>query len=524
MYKNYLKIAFRDFVRHKSMSLINTFGLAIGMAVCILLLLWVQDEMSYDNFHTNGDNLYRVIQVGVWNDGETYGSSTIPYMLAPILHEEFPEIIDHVRLRTFNGAMMQVDDKTFYEDNVLLSEVSLFKMFSFELLKGDPGIVLKDIHSIILTEDTAHKYFGDDDPIGKVIRYNDNIDFTVTGIAANPPQNSSINFNMIIPFEILGEERITGWSWESPGYVQLQEETDFASFSEKIVDTIVRHHPDNENTILLQPLSRVHLYNPLGHPESLIFVLIFASIGIIVLLIACINFMNLSTARSAKRAREVGIRKVVGANKKQLIGQFLCKSILLAFISLIIAFVLVELFLPAFNQLSGKELSVEPSNITFLLNLIGITLFVGIVSGSYPALYLSSFKPNKVLKSGNVPKKKNRFRTVLVVFQFTISIALIICTATVYNQLQFVQNKDLGYTKDYIVSIPMNAKLKESFTAFKEELGKSTNILGVTNASTSPAYVGNVNPVLGKGKLMTKEFFSGSISWSMNFWIYSIWK
>ncbi len=375
MFKNYLKIAFRSFVRHKSMSLINIIGLAVGMAVCILLLLWVQDEMSYDNFHQNGDNLYRAIQVGVWNDGETYGSSTIPYALTPVMQEDYPEIVDHVRLRTLSGRMMQVEDKTFFED-ILLTEPSLFKMFSFEMLKGDPQVALKEIHSIILTEDTAHKYFGDKDPIGKVIRYDDRIDFTVTGIAANPPENSSIIFNMIIPFEILGEERITGWSWESSGFVQLQDGTDIASFSEKIVDTIVRHNPDNENTVLLQPLSRVHLYNPLGHPESLIFVLIFAAIGIIVLLIACINFMNLSTARSAKRAREVGIRKVVGADKKQLIEQFLSESILLAFISLIIAFVLVELFLPAFNQIADKELAVEPSNLTILFSVIGITLFV----------------------------------------------------------------------------------------------------------------------------------------------------
>ena len=500
MFKNYLKIAFRGFIRHKSMTLINIFGLAIGMAVCILLLLWVQDEMSYDKFHQNSKNIYSLVQKGVWNDGQTYGSRTIPYRLAPLMHELYPEVENHVRLRTFGGAMMQVDDKTFYEDDVLLTEPALFEMFSFELVKGDLEVVLKEIHSIILTEDTAHKYFGDEDPMGKVIRFNDNIDFTVTGIAANPPPNSSINFNMIIPFEILGQERITGWSWESSGYVQLQQGVDFDAFSEKISHTITEHHPDNKNTVLLQPLSKVHLYNPLGHPESLLFVLIFAAIGIIVLLIACINFMNLSTARSAKRAREVGIRKVVGADKKQLIGQFLSESILLAFISLIVAFLLVELFLPAFNQLSGKELSVKPSNITFLLNLIGITLFVGIVSGSYPALYLSRFKPTKVLKSGNAPKTKNKFRTVLVVFQFTISIALIICTATVYNQLKYIQNKDLGYTKDYIVTVPMNAELGESFTAFKEELKKETNIIGITNASTSPAYVGNVNPAIWEGK------------------------
>ncbi len=500
MFKNYLKIAFRGFIRHKSMTIINTFGLAIGMAVCILLLLWVQDEMSYDKFHQNSENIYSLVQEGVWNDGQTYGNRTIPYRLAPLMHEEFPEITYHVRLRTFNGAMMQVDDRTFYEDNVLLSEVSLFDMFSFELLKGAKEVVFKEIHSIILTEDTAHKYFGDEDPMGKVIRFNDNIDFTVTGIAANPPRNSSIIFNLIIPFEILGEERINSWSWESSGYIQLNEKTSLPEFREKIRNTIIDNSEDGDTLARIQHLSRVHLYNPLDEPENLIFVLIFAAIGIIVLLIACINFMNLTTARSAKRAREVGIRKVVGANKKQLIGQFLSESILLAFISLIIAFVLVELFLPAFNQLAGKELSVELSNITFLLNLIGITLFVGIVSGSYPALYLSHFNPNKVLKSGNAHQTKNRFRTVLVVFQFTISIALIICTATVYNQLKYIQNKDLGYTKDYIVTIPMNAELRDSFAAFKVDLTKYNDILGITNASTSPAYVGNVNPAIWEGK------------------------
>ena len=500
MIKNYLKIAFRSFIRNKNITLINILGLAIGMAVCILLLLWVKDEFSFDKSHKNSDNIYNVIQEGVWNDGQIYGNRTIPYILTPLMHELYPEIENHVRLRTFSGAMMQVDSKTFYEDNVLFTEPALFEMFSFDLIKGDLEVVFKEIHSIILTEETAHKYFGNEDPMGKVIRFNDNIDFTVTGIAANPPQNSSIIFDIIIPFEILGEERINSWSWESSGYIQLHENTSLPKFREKIKNTIIDNNEDGDTLVRIQPLSKVHLYNALDEPESLIFVLIFAAIGIIVLLIACINFMNLATARSAKRAKEVGIRKVVGAEKKQLIGQFLSESILLAFISLILAFVLVELFLPAFNQLSGKELDANPSNITFLLNLIGITLFVGIVSGSYPALYLSGFKPNKILKSGNAPKTKNKFRTVLVVFQFTISIALIICTATVYNQLHYVQNKDLGYTKDYIVAVPTNAELIKSFPSFKEELLKNTNILGVTNASTSPANVGNVNPAIWEGK------------------------
>ena len=233
MFKNYLKIAFRGYIRHKSMTLINTFGLSIGMAVCILLLLWVQDEISFDKFHQNSENLYNLIQEGVWNDGQTYGNRTIPYRLAPLMNELYPEVENHVRLRTLGGAMMQADDKTFYEDDVLLTEPALFEMFSFELIKGDLEVVLKEIPSIILTEATAHKYFGDEDPMGKVIRFNDNMDFTVTGIAANPPRNSSIFFNMIVPFEILGEERINSWSWESSGYIQLNEKTSLPEFREK---------------------------------------------------------------------------------------------------------------------------------------------------------------------------------------------------------------------------------------------------------------------------------------------------
>jgi len=500
MFKNYLKVAFRNFGRNKAYSFINIFGLAIGMAVCIILLLWVQDELSFDKFHNNSDQIYSLVQEGVWNDGETYGNRTIPYMLAPVMHEQYPEIEHHVRVRSFSGMMMTVDDKTLYEDDVLLTEPALFKIFSFDLIAGDLETAFNEIHSLILTEDTAEKYFGDEDPMGKVIRYNDTTDFTVTGIAANPPLNSSIYFSMIMPFEILGESRITSWSWESNGYIMLHENTDLEAFKKKIVNTIIEHGPDSKNLVRIQPLSWIHLYNPLDQPETMIFVLIFAAIGIIVLLIACINFMNLSTARSAKRAKEVGIRKVVGANRRGLIKQFLSESMLTAILAMIIAFVLVELFLPSFNNLAHKELNIVLSNTTFFVGLLIITLLVGLVSGSYPAFYLSHFNPSKVLKSGNAPRTKNRFRTILVVFQFSISIALIICTATVYYQLQYIQNKDLGFSKDFIVSVPMNSELDESFAAFKEEMFKNPNIQGVTASSTSPASVGNVNPAVWEGK------------------------
>ncbi|MFC1897984.1 ABC transporter permease [Candidatus Cloacimonadota bacterium] len=500
MLKNYLKIAFRNFRRNKAFTFINIVGLAIGMTVCIMLLLWVQDELSFDKFHKNSENIYNLIQEGVWNDGENYGNRTIPYCLAPLMHEIYPEIENHVRVRTFNGMMMQLDDKTFYEDDVLLTEPALFEIFSFDLVKGDLEVAFNDKHNLILTETTARKYFGDEDPMGKIIRYDDRVDFTVTGIAADAPENSTISFNMILPFEILGEERINSWSWESSGYIQLNKSTNLTDFGNKIINTVIDNRENGDTLVRVQPLSRVHLYDPLDQPEGLIFVLIFASIGIIVLLIACINFMNLATARSAKRAKEVGIRKVVGADRKSLIRQFMSESVLTALFALVVAFVLVELFLPNFNQLSGKNLDISLSNLVFILGLIAITLIVGVISGSYPAFYLSQFNPNKVLKSGNAPKTKNRFRTVLVVFQFSISIALIICTATVYDQINYLQNKDLGFSKDFIVSIPFNTELEESYDAFKEEMMKNPNILGVTNSSSSPANVGNVNPAVWEGK------------------------
>ena len=233
MIRNFLLTAYRNFTRNKIYTFINILGLAIGMSVCIMLLLWVQNELSYDKFHENKDQIYSLIQEGIWNDGETYGNRTIPYRLAPLMHEIYPEVKNHVRLRTYQSMMMQIDDKTFYENNMLLTEPALFEMFSFELVKGDLETAFKDIHNLILTEETARKYFGNQDPIGKVIRYNNQVDFTVTGIAANPPVNSSIYFDMIVPFEIIGENRINGWSWESQGYIQLIENTDIEAFKEE---------------------------------------------------------------------------------------------------------------------------------------------------------------------------------------------------------------------------------------------------------------------------------------------------
>jgi len=500
MFKNYLLIAIRSFRRNKVYTLLNVLGLAIGIAVCILLFLWVQNEISYDRFNINKDRIYSVIQKGIWNNDEEYGNYTIPYILTPLMHEIYPEIEEHVRLRTLSSRMIQYEEKTFFED-ILLTEPALFRIFSFDLIKGDIETALEDKYSIILTESIVKKYFGDEDPVGKVLRYSNRLDFTVTGVAADPPENSSVTFDMIASFKILGEERINSWSWESSGYIQLKEGTDVQGFSDKIENTIFENNPENKNTVRIQPLIMRHLYGPLDAPEALTFVLIFSAIGILVLLIGCINFMNLSTARSIKRAKEVGVRKVVGADKQELVRQFLIESVLLAFIALVIAILLSELFLPVFNQLANKDLTISITNFIFILSIILITILVGIVSGSYPALYLSRFQPDKVLKSSNASKTKNRFRTILVVFQFTISIALIISTVIVLNQMSYIRNKDLGFAKDHIISIPNNGELEESYSSFKDELLNNMDIYGVTYASTSPANVSNVNPATWEEKV-----------------------
>lgn len=499
MIRNFLITAYRNIIRNKIYSMINVAGLSIGLAVGILLFLWVQNELSYDRFHENKERIFSVIQKGIWNNDEVYGNTTIPYILTPLMHQSFPEIEEHVRLRTLPERMVQFEDKIFFED-ILLTESGLFGIFSFKLLKGDPDLVLEDKYSMVVTESTSRKYFGEADPVGKVLRYSNRLDFTVTGIIEDPPENSSVRFDVLAPFKILGEERINGWSWESSGYILLREGVDAAEFSGKIENFIRENNPENDNTVRIQPLTMRHLYGPLDEPQALTFVIIFAAIGILVLLIACINFMNLATARSMKRAREVGIRKVVGAERGSLIRQFLGESMLVTIIAMLLAIIIVELLMPMFNQLAARNLGINFTDPVFLSFLFLITIIVGFVSGSYPAIYLSRYEPEKVLKGSRSSRNGAGFRRVLVVFQFTVSIALIISTLIILNQMRFIRNKDLGFTREQIVSIPNNGELRESYSSFKEELLKDPSIIGVTSASTSPAEVGNVNPALWEGK------------------------
>jgi len=494
MIRNYLKIALRNIRRHKGYSFINIAGLAIGMACCILILLWVQDELSYDRFHENGSDIYRVIQDIKFADHDTTWAIT-QGPLGPSLAADFPEIINATRI-TGRRFRLTYDDKSF--DEILgMADGSIFEMFTFPLVKGDSATALSDPHSIVITEEMAEKYFGNEDPLGKTIKADNQWDFQVTGILKEVPHNSHLKFDFLIPFIFGRELNYTVDRWGNSQfrtYVQLQKGAPVEGVIQKISGYLFEKPTIEKDARLnLQPLARIHLYSNYEYDSAhgdITYVAIFSLIAFFILLIACINFMNLATARSGNRAKEVGMRKVSGAHKTDIVRQFYGESILLAFIALIVALTFVWLLLPTFNNLAAKELSLGvPGNLLVLLGLVGITLLTGVISGSYPALFLSSFQPVKILKGSlQSGSKGSVFRKVLVVFQFALTIFLIICTIAVYNQLNYMRNMKLGYEKEYMIYKGMRGDVRAKFDSVKNELLQNPNILGVTASSNVPTY------------------------------------
>jgi predicted permease len=497
MFKNYIKIALRNIKKHKGYSFINIAGLAIGMACCILILLWVQDELGYDLFHKNRRELYRVYTEVQYTDGRTNLFTQSYFPLARILKEECPDVVDAVRYASRSMLLIKHGDKSFADDNFGFADSSFFKMFTFPFVKGNPETALSDKFSVVITEEMSKKYFGNDDPIGKTLNVNNQFDVQVTGVIENVPHNSSLKFDFLLPYTLYwGPNWAESNSWGGnplETYVLLPKDALAEDAARKITDIKDKHDPPSATERVrldLQPLSRIHLY-ALGGGGLIRYVYIFSIIACFVLVIACINFMNLSTAKAGTRASEVGMRKVVGAGKTDLIKQFFGESVVLSFIALIGAILIVEIMLPAFNNLSGKRLSLDPSgNITIILGLMGITLFVGILSGSYPALFLSSFQPVKVLKgSFGSGSQRSLFRKILVVSQFTLSIFLIIGTIIIYKQLDYIKNRDLGYDKEHLVFVYMQGELKAKYESAKSELLRNSDILKVTRSLQLPSNI-----------------------------------
>ena len=498
MIKNYLKIVLRNIWRHKGYSFINITGLAIGMACCLLITIWVLDELSYDKFHENSPELFRVEENQHYS-GRVFHVTVTPHPLAPALKEEIPEIIDATRYVWAGGLLLRYGEKAFFEDNIRAVDPSFFQMFTFPLIKGDKNTAFDSPYSFVLSEEIAEKYFGEEDPLGKVISVNNQYDFTITGVMKNVPHSSYIQFDMVIPYKFLkktGKTRDSFGSNSIQTFVQLQKGIPVEQCNEKIFGFIRTRLPKSVTDLVLMPYTDMHLHENWGYVKTagaIQYVYIFSIIAFFVLFIACINFMNLSTARSANRAKEVGMRKVVGALRRHIIRQFYGESVLFAFIALIFSVIIVTLLLPAFSKLAAKDLSWNVAGVGFILiGLVGITLFTGLIAGSYPALFLSAFQPVKVLKGSlKSGAGSSRFRKILVVIQFSLSIMLIIGTTVVYKQLNYMKNRRLGWDKEHLIYIPLRADIKKSYNSLKLELINDSRILGASGTSQLPTHIGS---------------------------------
>jgi len=489
MLRNLLKITIRNFKRQLGFSLLNILGLTIGMASFILITLWIMDELNYDKNHVNSNRIYSVYKSYFVSGSQTYNTST-PAPLAPKIKTDFPEIEAATRLSKFN-VLLRYDDKIFY-DELNMVDPDFLHMFSFDLLKGNPNSALLEPNSVIISEHIAEKYFGDKNPIGEVLVVENRLDFKVTGVFKNPPDNTSVDYHII---SHLDDSRFIG-NWQDHPYetfIMLAEGSDHNALDLKM-SKLFQHKLENDKIgIKTLPLSDVHLYTIDGKNEPIQYVKLFLVIAVFILIIACINFMNLSTARASQRSKEIGLRKVVGAERGQLVWQFLLESVFFSFLALILAMVVSELLMPLFNQLTDKNLVINYSNPMFFLGLIGLIIFIGLLAGSYPAFFLSSFRPIIAIKGTfKIGTKGLLFRKFLVIFQFSISVILIISTFIIYSQINYIQNKDLGFDEENLVYFRSEEGISNRFDAFKSELLQNPNILNISRTSQIPSQMTDI--------------------------------
>jgi putative ABC transport system permease protein len=519
MLGNYFKIAFRNIVRHKAFATINIAGLSIGMACSIFILLWVQNELSYDKFHKNAATIYRLPGGGATNSGP----------MVPELKAKIPAIKNFVRFSQPATTVFERGTKRFEEKAVFYADSTLLQVFSFPLMNGNAETALTSPDAVLITEDMAKKYFGNEDPLGKILRRDNKDNVVVTGVLKNIPANSHLQFDFIMPMSAIAHSdwRLKDNIWASYDfydYIQLDENfkvtpATLAAFSSQANKIIAEHIKENTPTIKLQPLADIHLrsgyHDNLPGQGNIQYVNTFFIVALFILAVACINFMNLATARSARRAKEVGLRKVVGAGRMQLIGQFLGESLLISFIALLIAIGIVYLLLPVFNNLAGKQLSMQLLDGKLITLLLGIALFTGLISGSYPALFLSGFKPVQVLK-GNMKMVGGNlyFRNGLVVVQFVVSIVLLAGTALVYRQMNFIKNRDIGYNKSNLLYMPMTGEMGDKQRALKA--GLKANLLTANFTTTS-------DPIANMGSSTSGVEWQGKTEEDKKIWFSKMW-
>lgn len=504
MFRNYLLISFRNLRKHFSYSLINIFGLGMGLATCLLLVVWIQHELSYDQFHQNASRIYRA-SLEMNFRGQSIKTSVSPTALLPALNE-LPEVKSGVRVynpSSWNPYIVKRGDNLFQEQKFYFADSTFFDVFSFELLKGNPASALVEPNSVILTEKTARKYFSEEDPMGKTLTMNNTTEYTVTGVIKDAPSNSFLQFDLIGSFNSLwqAKEQPHWWSANYQTFVVLDAGADVALLNEKI-DQVANKavgsdlsSPEDHVHYHFMKLTDIHLRSPFQNEFEVVgnidYVYIFSAIAILILLIACINYINLATARAADRAKEVGVRKVVGAVRKQLFIQFMSESALITLMAFVVAFFIAQVGLPIFNSITGKALSgsifYTPGFLAYsLLTLV----IIAVLAGAYPALVITSFKPVSILR-GNF-KFSGRgivLRQVLVVTQFCISVMLIVGTIVIFKQLSFIQQKTLGYQKENVIIMPLDRKTKEVYNQLKTEFVRNANAVSVGVATESPTRI-----------------------------------
>ena len=510
MLKNYLTVALRNLWKSKFYSLINIAGLAIGLACFFFILIFVQDELSYDRFHEKADRIYRVNFEGHAFD-QDLNFAVVGAQLGPTVKDQYPEVVQYCRFRQRGSFSVQYEDQAYLESALIFADSTFFDVFSFDLLKGNPDRVLAEPQTLVISEDIARKYFGEEEAIGKSLRLDNNLLYRVTGVMKPMPKNSHFHFDLLASLSTLEESNNPTWLNNNfQTYLVLAKGADPAAVQEKFPDLVRTYMgPELEKFMgktfddivkggdridfALFPLTKIHLYSDkiaeLGANSDIKYVYIFTFIGIFILLLACVNFINLSTARSFTRAKEVGMRKVVGARRSQLIVQFLSESFVIAVLALLIAGVALMLLLPYFNELSGKLLVITQVVTPSMLGLIlGLVLLVALIAGSYPALHLSSFRPVTALKSSLLGGRKQRvsLRSILVVFQFAITVGLIVGTMIISNQLKYISNKKLGFDKSRVLILNNYYTLGNNCLPFKEEMLKHPQVVNASISGSLP--------------------------------------
>ena len=516
MIMSYLRIAFRNILKYKTYSIINVVGLAVGLACCIAIMMFVHDEIRYDTFNQNADRIYRAVLHGTFN-GHDMDMALSAVAMGPALLRDLPEAVAYTRLYRGGAVMVQYQKKTFNEERFFGADSTVFDLFTFPFAAGDPKTALTRPNTVVITESMAQKYFGTENPIGKVLRTGKKDDFVVTGVIKDVPQNSHFHPDFLASLTTLQDSRNPTWlSNNYFTYLLLKKGVNLVDLQKKLDEEVARYAGPQLKAILgisfeqftaagnrygyfLQPLLSIHLHSHLDYEiepnGDILAVYVFSSIAVAILLIACINFVNLATARSEKRSKEVGVRKTLGSGRSHLVGQFMAESVFMSLLAVVVAVGIVELLLPFFNDIAGKEMSLHlfdtPLTIPALLCFAAV---VGVIAGSYPALYLSSFHPIEVLRpDARKGGRRSMLRSGLVIFQFAVSIALFAATFIIFAQLRYVQTKDLGFAKEETIVIKRTNDLSNQLQSFEDEVRANKGVVSLTNSNGIPGNQGGDN-------------------------------